>query len=43
VGSAYSREVLAATLGIETAALPDLPFTPEDPLIVGRRNPRDPE
>lgn len=40
--SAYSREVLAATLGIEPAALPQLPFTPSDPLIVGRLNPRDP-
>jgi oxalate decarboxylase len=37
-GSAYSREVLAATLGIPVDALPALPFTPEDPLIVPRRN-----
>lgn len=40
--SAYSREVLAATLGVELAALPQLPFTPADPLIVDRVNPRDP-
>ncbi len=40
--SAYSREVLAATLGIAVDALPELPFTPSDPLIVGRVNPRDP-
>lgn len=38
-GSAYSREVLAATLGIPVEDLPALPFTPEDPLIVPRRNP----
>lgn len=40
-GSAYSREVLAATLGVEPGALPDLPFTPIDPLIVRRGNPVD--
>lgn len=38
-GSAYSREVLAATLGIPVDDLPALPFTPEDPLIVPRSNP----
>jgi oxalate decarboxylase len=36
-GSAYSREVLAATLG----TVPELPFTPADPLLVGRANPLD--
>ncbi len=41
-GSAFSREVLAAMLGTDVTALPELPFTPEDPLIVDRRNPRDP-
>ncbi len=41
--TAVSREVLAATLGIELAALPELPFTSADPLIVDRINPRDPE
>ncbi|MCB0860336.1 MAG: cupin domain-containing protein [Solirubrobacterales bacterium] len=40
--TAYSREVLAATLGVAPADLPKLPFTPEDPLIVDRTNPRDP-
>ncbi|AMO60791.1 cupin [Mycolicibacterium phlei] len=39
--SAYSREVLAATFGTHLDDLPDLPFTPADPLIVGRRNPPD--
>ncbi|WP_433622009.1 cupin domain-containing protein [Nocardia sp. CA-120079] len=37
--SAYSRKVLAATFGIALDALPDLPFTPSDPLIVTRNNP----
>jgi oxalate decarboxylase len=36
--SAYSREVLAATLGIGVDELPPLPFTPADPLIVRRTN-----
>lgn len=36
--SAYSREVLAATLGIAPADLPALPDTRSDPLIVGRIN-----
>ena len=40
--SAFSKEVLAATLGIPTESLPGLPFTPEDPLIVKRSNPVDP-
>ena len=39
--SAYSREVLAATLRIHIDALPNFPFTKEDPLIVNRRNPLD--
>lgn len=42
-GSAYSREVLAAVLGVDAAELPALPFTPADPLIVDRANPSDPE
>lgn len=37
--SAYSREVLSATLGISPADLPALPNTTSDPLIVGRVNP----
>jgi oxalate decarboxylase len=37
--SAYSRQVLAATFGIALDELPDLPFTPADPLIVTRNNP----
>jgi oxalate decarboxylase len=36
--SAYSRNVLAATFGVALDALPDLPFTPTDPLIVTRNN-----
>jgi len=40
--SAYSREVIAATLGVPVAELPELPFTPSDPLIVDRINPLDP-
>lgn len=40
--SAYSREVLAATFNTHIDDLPDFPFTPADPLIVGRRNPLDP-
>ncbi|OFJ51225.1 cupin domain-containing protein [Mycolicibacterium grossiae] len=39
--SAYSREVLAATFGTHLADLPAFPFTPSDPLIVGRTNPVD--
>lgn len=41
VGTAFSRPVLAATLGSDPEKLPELPFTPTDPLIVGRINPRD--
>ncbi|MFD6162389.1 cupin domain-containing protein [Nocardia sp. NPDC060256] len=40
--SAYSRKVLAATFGVALDALPELPFTPADPLLVTRRNPLDP-
>lgn len=39
--SAYSREVLAATLGVAVADLAELPLTPSDPLIVDRINRRD--
>jgi oxalate decarboxylase len=41
-GSAYSREVLAATLDVPVDDLPDLPYTPVDPLVVKRSNPLDP-
>ncbi|MCX0275002.1 cupin domain-containing protein [Nocardia zapadnayensis] len=40
--SAYSRKVLAATFGKALDELPELPFTPADPLIVTRNNPLDP-
>jgi oxalate decarboxylase len=40
--SALRPEVVAAAFGVETGALPELPFTPADPLIVGRVNPIDP-
>jgi oxalate decarboxylase len=40
--SAYSREVLAAAFNTHIDELPDFPFTPADPLIVGRTNPVDP-
>jgi oxalate decarboxylase len=40
--SAFSREVLAAAFGVDEATLPPFPFTPIDPLIVGRPNPVDP-
>ncbi|HEX4020213.1 MAG TPA: cupin domain-containing protein [Acidobacteriaceae bacterium] len=40
-GTAFSRPVLAATLGCDPEKLPQLPFTPTDPLIVNRINPRD--
>lgn len=39
--SAYSREVLAAAFNTHIDDLPNFPFTPADPLIVGRRNPLD--
>lgn len=41
--SAFSRPVLAATIGCDPDKLPQLPFTPTDPLIVNRINPRDVE
>jgi oxalate decarboxylase len=40
--SAFSREVLAASLNISERDLPQFPFTPIDPLMVARANPRDP-
>ena len=40
--SAFSREVLAAAFQVPRGELPDFPFTPVDPLLVGRVNPRDP-
>ena len=40
--SAFSPEVMAATLGVPVDRLPKLPDTPEDPLIVDRINPVDP-
>lgn len=40
--SAFSRPVLAATFGVDLADLPEFPFTPSDPLFVGRTNPLDP-
>lgn len=39
--SAMSKEVLAATFGMPVEKLPRFPFTPADPLIVGRPNPLD--
>jgi len=39
--SAYSREVLAASFGTHIENLPQFPFTPADPLVVGRVNPVD--
>jgi len=40
--SGFSREVLAASFNTPERSLPQFPFTPVDPLIVGRPNPRDP-
>lgn len=40
--SAYTPEVLAASLGVPADRLPAFPFTPSDPLIVTRPNARDP-
>jgi oxalate decarboxylase len=40
--SAFSREVLAASFGLREKELPQFPYTPVDPLIVSRTNPRDP-
>jgi oxalate decarboxylase len=39
--SAFTREVLSAAFGVPERELPAFPFTPMDPLIVGRTNPRD--
>ncbi|KUH64167.1 cupin [Mycolicibacterium novocastrense] len=39
--SAYSRQVLAAAFNTHVDDLPNFPFTPIDPLIVGRKNPVD--
>lgn len=41
LGSAFSRETLAAALDIPLQSLPALPFTAVDPLIVPRGNPLD--
>ncbi|MFD1714444.1 cupin domain-containing protein [Amnibacterium flavum] len=40
--SAFSRPVLAATFGVDLETLPEFPFTPNDPLLVAKRNPTDP-
>jgi oxalate decarboxylase len=40
-GSAYCREVLAATFNTHIDDVPDCPFTATDPMIVTRRNPVD--
>ncbi|MCB5906156.1 cupin domain-containing protein [Streptomyces sp. SF28] len=37
--TAFSSEVLAATFDLPERELPQFPFTPQDPLIVSRRNP----
>jgi oxalate decarboxylase len=39
--SAYTREVLAAAFNTHIEDLPTFPFTPADPLVVGRLNPVD--
>lgn len=39
--SAYTREVLAAAFNTHIDDLPTFPFTPADPLVVGRTNPVD--
>ena len=39
---AFTRDTLAATLGVAEPELPAFPFAEEDPLIVGRVNPVDP-
>ncbi|MGB3480700.1 MAG: cupin domain-containing protein [Mycobacterium sp.] len=39
--SAYSRQVLAAAFNTHIDDLPQFPFTPADPLVVGRVNPVD--
>ena len=40
--TAFSREVLASTLGVDERDVPDFPFTTADPLIVARKNPTPP-
>jgi oxalate decarboxylase len=40
--SSVSSEVLGATFGVSVDALPPLPLTVNDPLIVSRVNARDP-
>ncbi|MDT5071713.1 MAG: oxalate decarboxylase [Mycobacterium sp.] len=40
--SAYSREDLAAAFNTHIDDMPTFPFTPADPLVVGRVNPVDP-
>lgn len=40
--SAFSRQALSAAFEIPERDLPQLPFTPVDPLIVARTNPLDP-
>jgi oxalate decarboxylase len=40
--SAFSHEVLAASFDLAERDLPQFPFTPVDPLIVGPTNTRDP-
>lgn len=40
--SSFSKEVLAATFGVAPDAVPPLPLTPVDPLIVPRVNDLDP-
>jgi oxalate decarboxylase len=40
--SAFSRPVLAAAFSMSEKVLPEFPYTPVDPLIVGRLNPTDP-
>ncbi|GAA2246787.1 cupin domain-containing protein [Herbiconiux moechotypicola] len=40
--TAFSREVLSAAFQVPERELPVFPFTPVDPLIVERTNPRDP-
>ena len=39
--SAYTREVLGAAFNTHLRDLPQFPFTPSDPLVVGRVNPVD--
>lgn len=40
--SALSRRALAATFGVSEEQLPNFPYTPIDPLLVGKINPTDP-